>query len=212
MRVCVSDNAMKCVPVCFNRMLSKPSLTVQPVSRTMATRLFDDKDHASLYAQYRPSYPNGIYETIKEFYERGQSGQCNFELAVDVGCGNGQSSVPLCKTFKHVIGYDVSAQQIASSPKNTPNLTFRVGPGEDLGFLGNDSVDVVTIAQALHWLDLDQFYKEVKRVVKPGGVFAAYGYGNNVVDKDEAQTAMTEVECHIDNTMCTFCDILNYLY
>lgn len=156
-------------------------------------KLFDDKDHAAVYSQYRPTYPDTVYKTIKDFYDSKRGETCNFELAVDVGCGNGQSTLPLCKLFKHVIGYDVSEQQVTAGPKDVSNLTFKIGPGEDLGFLKDNSVDLMTVAQALHWFDLDKFYNEVRRVVKPGGVFVTYGYGNNVVDKEVAQRLMEEV-------------------
>lgn len=172
--------------------LSRHILCVCFIRRTMSVRLFDDKDHASLYAQYRPTYPEEVYRIITDFYESNKGDMCNYDLALDVGCGNGQSTVPLCKLFKHVIGYDVSETQVSSAPRDVQNLTFRVGPGEDLGFLKDSSVDLVTIAQALHWLDLDKFYSEVRRVVKPGGVFVAYGYGNNILDNGQAQSLVNE--------------------
>lgn len=157
----------------------------------MAMGRFADKDQALLYAQYRPTYPDSVYTTIVNYMKKG--GNCGFELAVDVGCGSGQSSVPLCRSFEHVIGYDISECQIEHAPKDIENLTFRVGPGEDLSFLKNGSTDLITSAQALHWLDRDKFYSEVRRVLKPGGVFAAYGYGISVLDKPEAQNTNTQV-------------------
>lgn len=162
------------------------------VYRTMSIRLFEDKEHAALYSMYRPTYPEAVYRTIIEYYDTGKRDGCNNHIAVDVGCGSGQSTLPLCNFFNRVIGYDVSEQQVASARKDVANLTFKVGPGEDLTLLEDNSVDLITVAQALHWLDLDKFYKEVRRVVKPGGVFAGYGYGNNVVDNEEAQCAVTE--------------------
>lgn len=161
--------------------------------RAMSVRRFEDKDHAHVYAQYRPIYPNSVYTTILEFYENGKGRNCNYELAVDVGCGNGQSTVPLCKSFKHVIGCDVSEQQIAFAPKDNSNLMFRVGLGEDLGFLKDNSVDLITSFQAVHWLDLKKFYNEVRRVTKPGGVFVAYGCDVCTLDKERAQSALLQV-------------------
>lgn len=180
----------------------------------MSIRLFDEQQHASLYAKFRPTYPNTVYTTIEKYYEENENVSCNRELAVDIGCGNGQSSVPLTKIFSKVIGYDVSEQQIASAPKDIQNLTFRVGPGEDLKFLNDNEVDLITVSQALHWMDLDKLYDEIRRVVRPGGVFAAYGYGNNVVDKENAQNAVTEVCIHpkillliLDCQTCVHTDI-----
>ncbi|XP_052800210.1 putative methyltransferase DDB_G0268948 [Mya arenaria] len=160
--------------------------------RTMSIRLFEDKYHAELYARFRPTYSSAVYETIFQFYEDSKSSKLNYDLAVDVGCGNGQSSKPLCSKFRRVIGYDVSEEQVKSARNDVDNLTFRVGPGEDLRFLENNSVDLVTIAQALHWLDRDVFYQEVERVLKPGGVFGGYGYGNNVLDDGVANQLVKE--------------------
>ena len=167
----------------------------------MAKRLFEEEDHAKLYATYRPTYPKEIYEHIYKYYEDGLntiSGE-SYKLAVDVACGSGQFSKPLCERFKQVIGYDVSEKQIkfaTAAMSNVNNMSFKVGPGEDLSFLKDSSVNLVTIAQALHWLDLDKFYLEVERVLKKGGVFAAYGYGNDILDDDQANTVVKQVNNH----------------
>ncbi|KAH3884607.1 putative methyltransferase DDB_G0268948 [Dreissena polymorpha] len=153
--------------------------------RTMAIRLFEEKDHAQLYSKYRPTYPDSVYETIMRFYGHGKEDAGDYTLAVDVGCGNGQSSFPLVKHFSRVIGCDVSKEQIKSAVKHE-KLTYTVCSGENLSFLQDGSVDLLTIAQALHWLDRETFFKEVIRVLKPGGVFAGYGYGNNILNNEDA--------------------------
>jgi SAM-dependent methyltransferase len=165
----------------------------------MSMGKFADEEQASLYAQYRPTYPETVYKTIVEYLNRGSTfssemnSQKSFDLAVDVGCGSGQSTVPLCKYFKHVIGYDVSETQISHAPDNKENVTFKVGPGEDLSFLADCSTDLITSAQAVHWLDREKFYAEVRRVLKHGGVCAVYGYGINRLDNLEAQTINEQV-------------------
>jgi ubiquinone/menaquinone biosynthesis C-methylase UbiE len=64
-----------------------------------------------------------------------------------------------------VIGTDVSADQISHAiPKE--NVEYRCSPGEDLSFLQSNSVDLITIATALHWLDTEKFFQEVQRVLK----------------------------------------------
>lgn len=158
----------------------------------MSIQLFEEKDHAETYAKYRPTYPDCLYKTIIDYCDNGVNKTSNRELAVDVGCGNGQSTRPLCAYFRRVIGSDASAQQITAAPKDVENLNFRVGKAEDLSYLENDSVDLLTVAQAVHWFDSAVFYKEVRRVVKPGGVFVAYGYGNNVLDNLDAHRHMVQ--------------------
>ena len=169
----------------------------------MAIRLFEGKEHAKLYAKYRPTYPDAMFEEIFKYCFTNVSDTVPLDIAVDVGCGSGQSTRPLCRYFRKVIGSDVSEQQIKSAVSKTAdedieiygNVEYRTSAGEDLSFLEDSSVDLITIAQALHWLNHDVFYSEVKRVLKPNGVFAAYGYGINVLDNDEAEKLQQEVIC-----------------
>ena len=53
--------------------------------------------------------------------------------------------------------------------------------------LPDTSVDLVTVAQALHWLDTELFFNEAKRVLAPGGAIAVWGYGDPVLDTPELQ-------------------------
>ena len=171
---------------------------LQTTVHPMAIRLFEGQEHAKLYAKYRPTYPNGVFEEIVKYCKSGGEEKLHLGLAVDVGCGSGQSTRPLCRYFRHVIGTDVSEEQIKSAIAQTGDsesakISFHNGPGEDLSFLKDSSVDLITIAQALHWLNPDLFYSEVRRVLKPNGVFAAYGYGNNVIDVPEADNLQHQV-------------------
>lgn len=136
-------------------------------------KLFESSEIAQAYAKYRPKYGNDVFECIINYCKETH---CGFSLAVDVACGNGQSTVPLAKHFQKVIGVDVSKMQISQAPTDTPNISFCVGPAEDLSFIASETADLVTIATALHWLDLDSFYPEVQRILKPGGIFVTYTY------------------------------------
>ena len=77
--------------------------------------------------------------------------------------------------FEKINGIDVSAEQIRHAPTGNDRVRFSVGSADNLEF-EDASMDLVTIAMALHWVDRDRFYSEVKRVLKPGGVLAAFGY------------------------------------
>jgi ubiquinone/menaquinone biosynthesis C-methylase UbiE len=81
-----------------------------------------------------------------------------------------------------VIATDASKEQIASATPN-PKVEFRVAPAEQSG-LPDNSVELITVAQALHWFDFERFYAEAKRVLKPNGVLAAWAYGVNTVEGD----------------------------
>ncbi|XP_069119321.1 putative methyltransferase DDB_G0268948 [Argopecten irradians] len=105
-----------------------------------------------------------------------QSETYAYNLAIDVGCGNGQSTFPLAKTWKHVIGVDVSGSQIAEALAVKSNIDFRVGLAEDLYFQQDESVDLMTAGIFIHWINQPCFWKEATRVLRPGGVLAVYSF------------------------------------
>ncbi|MDX1403937.1 MAG: class I SAM-dependent methyltransferase [Woeseiaceae bacterium] len=112
-------------------------------------------------------YPDALFEYLASL--------CNsHELAWDCATGNGQAARFLAPRFDRVLATDASEKQIASAVSN-PNIEFRVAVAEDSG-LDSDSVDLITVAQALHWFDIERFYSEVRRVLKPGGVLAIWSY------------------------------------
>ncbi len=129
--------------------------------------------HAGTYAAARPHYPAALFEWL--------AGQCaRRELAWDAGCGNGQAAVALAAHFRRVVATDPSAAQIAQAIAH-PNIDYRVEPAEQPQ-LDDHSVDLLTVAQALHWFDLDRFYAAAMRVLHPQGVIAVWTYGLSNVD------------------------------
>ncbi len=119
------------------------------------------------YAAFRPLTPKSVIdEVVKLVPDR-----C---LAWDCGTGNGQVAAMLSDVFEKVIGTDISQEQLDHAELR-PNLEYRLERAEHTS-LGNQSVDLITIAQAIHWFDFDHFYKEVNRVLKPGGIIAAWTY------------------------------------
>ena len=96
------------------------------------------------------------------------------DLAWDCGTGNGQAAQALAEHFRRVHATDLSAEQVAQAAPH-PRIVYRAAPAEASG-LANRNCDLVAVAQALHWFCNDSFYAEVKRVLKPGGLFAAWTY------------------------------------
>jgi SAM-dependent methyltransferase len=127
---------------------------------------------SSDYAKYRPGYPQALFDWLKTL-------TLTHELAWDVGTGNGQAAVELAKFFGIVVATDPSAAQIKNAVAHA-NVSYRVQAAEQSD-LADRSVDLVTVAQALHWFDFERFYPEVKRVMKSTGVFAAWTYTLNQV-------------------------------
>jgi SAM-dependent methyltransferase len=130
------------------------------------------EDHFSAiageYAEYRPSYPAALSSFLARVApSRG--------LAWDCATGSGQAAVLLAREFAHVVATDMSPQQLAHA-QPARNIEYRQGRESESG-LAPASCDLVTAAQAAHWLDLASFYAEADRVLKPGGVVAIWGYG-----------------------------------
>src|SRR5947209_1021951 len=96
------------------------------------------------------------------------------DVAWDCATGNGQAAVELAVVFDRVIASDASEQQIAKAELHQ-RVEYRVATAED-SQIESGSIDLIMIAQALHWFDLDRFYGEVDRVLKPTGIFAASAY------------------------------------
>lgn len=96
-------------------------------------------------------------------------------MAWDCGTGNGQVAGVLAGHFAQVYATDISQQQLEEAVKK-PNIHYSVQPAEQTTF-ASKQFDLITAAQAIHWFRLDDFYKEVKRTLQPGGIFAAIGYG-----------------------------------
>ncbi len=125
------------------------------------------------YAKFRPTYP----DTLFNFLASVSPGR---EVVWDCATGSGQAALSLTKYFNKIIGTDISQALIDKAEKHQ-KITYRVTPAESTG-LEDQSVDLVTVAQALHWFEYDKFFPEVQRVLKKGGIFAAWGYTHLTTD------------------------------
>src|SRR5258707_12485091 len=140
------------------------------------------KDHfskqAADYAIFRPGYPHELFDYLGSIAPSRQ-------LAWDCGTGSGQAAVGLALVFDRVIATDASEKQIANAQQHE-HVEYRVSPAEDSG-IDSGTVDLIMVAQALHWFVLSRFYAEAQRVLKPDGVFAASAYNllqiEPVIDK-----------------------------
>jgi len=129
------------------------------------------KDHfsgqAAEYARFRPAYPEALFDYLASVVS-------NRNAAWDCATGSGQAAIALAKHFQSVIATDASEKQIANA-QPADRVHYRVAPAEKSG-IDSNSIDLITVAQALHWLDLPNFYAEAKRVLKPGGLIAVWNY------------------------------------
>ncbi|KAG6660636.1 putative methyltransferase DDB_G0268948 [Carya illinoinensis] len=140
--------------------------------------LFDKQ--AEIYVDARPTYPTEWYSKLAALTPQ-------HSLAWDVGTGNGQAALGVAEHYEQVIGTDISENQLKHA-KQHPRVKYIHTPlslsdDEFVTLMGGENkVDLVTVAEAVHWFDLPKFYSLVTRLLrKPGGVIAVWGYYGMVV-------------------------------
>lgn len=127
------------------------------------------------YAGFRPSYPFALFEWL--------AGQAPARgVAWDCATGSGQAAVDLARCFARVVATDASAAQLAQAAPHE-RIEYRLAPAEASGIEAG-SIDLIVVAQALHWFDVERFHAEARRVLKPAGVIAQWCYGLTRIDGD----------------------------
>lgn len=122
------------------------------------------------YAKFRPDYPQTIYDFLYPLLKEK-------ERAWDCATGNGQVARELAKDFTWVEATDMSAQQLKHAYQ-ADNIHYSIQKAEHTQF-ADDSFDLITVAQAVHWFDIEKFNDEVKRVARPNSIIALIGYELN---------------------------------
>lgn len=131
----------------------------------------DFHDHfsrsADVYARFRPTYPDALYATLAGLVDERR-------LAWDCATGNGQAAVGLARHFDRVLATDASPEQLARAVSHH-NVNYALAFAERLP-VTDHVIDLVTVAAGVHWFDLERFYAEVHRVLRPRGVIAVWSY------------------------------------
>ncbi len=138
----------------------------------MADATPDFSPLAAVYARARPRYPAELYAWL--------AARCPTRaLAWDCATGSGQAAAGLVAHFRRVVATDRSAEQVRHA---TPHerIDYRVARAERSG-LDDASADLVTVAAAAHWFDLEAFGAEARRVLRPGGLLAVWSYHAGIV-------------------------------
>lgn len=124
-------------------------------------------DQPKNYLRFRPTYPDQLFNYLSSLIKV-------HDRAWDAGTGNGQVASNLANYFHEVIATDISQEQLDIAIKK-PNIHYICCSSEDTN-LSDHSIDLITVSQALHWFELDKFYREVKRVGKSDGIISAWCY------------------------------------
>jgi len=131
--------------------------------------------HSPDYRRFRPGYPPELFAWLAGHAPA-------LELAWDAGTGNGQSAVGVAAHFRRVLATDPSPEQLAQAETH-PRVRYAVA-AEQTAELGDGGTDLVTVAQALHWFNFERFFAEARRVLKPGGLFAAWAYNHSRISAE----------------------------
>ncbi|MFN3072041.1 class I SAM-dependent methyltransferase [Acinetobacter sp. TY2] len=135
--------------------------------------------NSQLYKQARPDYPHSvIHEILKHTPEH--------SFAWDCGAGSGQFTQLLVPYFEQIVATDLSESQLQSAPY-FENVSYQIQIAEQTIFT-NQSFDLITVAQAIHWFDFEKFYAEVRRTLKVNGLLAVVGYGLLEIQDQQVNT------------------------
>ena len=141
------------------------------------------KDHfsqvAGAYASWRPTYPDALFDAIGKVVPPAAR-------VWEPGCGSGQATRALAARHARVFATDPSAAQVErhwARAQPQGNVELAVEPAERTS-LADRSIGLVAVAQALHWFDRERFFGECARVLRPGGVLAAWTYQDMLLDDD----------------------------
>ncbi len=123
---------------------------------------------ASGYRRYRPGYPPELFAWLaKQAPGR--------DLALDCGAGSGQASLVLSQHFDQVVTTDLGLSPLQHLPDD-PRLLPLQCAAEAIP-LSDGSLDLLIVAQALHWFRQADFFSEVRRLLRPQGILAVWSYG-----------------------------------
>lgn len=150
---------------------------------------------ASTYNAYRPSPPEALLDVLIETAQTERPA-----LVVDLGCGTGLSTRIWAERTERVIGVDPSDDMLREARAQTtaPNITYCSGYSHDTG-VPDQSTDIVTCSSSVHWMEPVSTLAEVSRILRPGGVFAAYGHAHPpVFPQWEIEEAFYEYRRGID--------------
>lgn len=137
------------------------------------------KDHFSVasdhYQTYRPTYPVALFDYLASI-------AVSHQRAWDCATGTGQTAKGLAPYFKQVLASDPSAAQIKNA-QPLPGVQYFVAAAEQ-STLEDNSIDIITVSQALHWFDIPAFFHEAERVLKDNGILAIWSYNLITVNDD----------------------------
>ena len=124
---------------------------------------------ASRYDRYRPRPPEALLDLLCRYARATRP-----SLVVDLGCGTGLSARAWSGRAERVVGIEPNPAMLAAA-ESAPGIEYREAFAHETG-LPDATADIVTCSQSLHWMEPEPVFAEAARILRPGGVFAAYDY------------------------------------
>ena len=153
---------------------------------------------ADLYDSYRPQPPAALLELLIQLAETDRP-----NLVVDIGSGTGLSTRVWAGRAAAVIGIEPNsdmrrrAEQRTAVSADDSTISYHGGSSMRTE-LPDNCADIITISQALHWMDPEPTFAEVARILRPGGVFAAYDYDWPPLVRWEADNAFHDFSARVE--------------
>jgi len=145
------------------------------------------KDESKRYAQLRLAYHPSVYESV---IAQHKSNGGKLDNLLDVGCGPGLATRDLAAYFNHGVGIDPGesmievAQSMDIKTATSEPVTFKLTSAEEMAGIEDNSIDVITAANAAHWFDMPAFWRRAAQVLRPGGSVALWTSGEMVAHSD----------------------------
>jgi SAM-dependent methyltransferase len=130
---------------------------------------YDRPGFAARYARYRPAPPEILLETLCRYARVERPA-----LVVDLGCGTGLSTRAWAGRAERVVGIEPNPAMLAAA-EPADGVAYEQAFAQETG-LESGSADIVACSQSLHWMEPEPTFAEAARILRPGGIFAAYDY------------------------------------
>jgi SAM-dependent methyltransferase len=130
---------------------------------------YDREGFAARYDRYRPRPPLALLDVLCRYARVERPA-----LVVDLGCGTGLSTRAWSGIAERAVGVEPNPAMLAAV-EPAPGVEYREAFAQETG-LDDGCADIVTCSQSLHWMEPQPTFAEAARILRPGGVFAAYDY------------------------------------
>jgi SAM-dependent methyltransferase len=130
---------------------------------------YDRQGFAACYHRFRPRPPHALLDVLCRYARVERPA-----LVVDLGCGTGLSTRVWSGVAERVVGVEPNPAMLAAA-EPAPGVEYREAYAQETG-LDDGCAEVLTCSQSLHWMEPEPTFAEAARILRPGGVFAAYDY------------------------------------